>query len=824
MIIKLHYKMKLTYKLLTLTLATGIFSASAQTWERTEHGVTASVDSVRIELTYFNPRSVHVVKTPINKCITEKSYSVIAKPESIHLSVKQQGNKLALGSSTLTTTLDLKSGEIRFATQKGKSLLKEIGSPSFIPTDDAGTPALRIRQNFVLDKDEAIYGLGNLENGQLSQRGVSRVLMPGNVEDGIPVIQSVKGYGVIWDNYSPTLFSDTSEQTTFESEVGEGVNYYFMYGGNADGVVSEIRHLTGDVPMFPLWTYGFWQSRERYKSQDEILDVVHKYRELGVPLDGIIQDWQYWGNNYLWNAMEFMSPDFPNPQAMIDDIHSNNTHAIISIWSSFGPQTKPYRELDEKGLLFNFTTWPQSGISHKWPPRMDYPSGVRVYDAYSPQARDIYWKHLTRIHSMGIDGWWMDSTEPDHHDVKPEDFDTQTHLGSFRKVRNAYPLMTVGGVYDNQRQVDSTKRVFILTRSGYTGQQRYGCNVWTGDVTSTWKNLRCQVPAALNFSLTGNPHVNSDIGGFFCGGYNKHYADNSATHNPMYQELYVRWLQFGLFSPMMRSHGTDAFREIYQFGQKGEPIYDAIEKAIKLRYKLLPYIYSTSWEVCKNRSSFMRALMMDFPKDNKVHNITDQFMFGRQLLAAPILEAQYTPEQKSDKDENTGWNKDNSAINDIIREIDFTKPQTFELYLPAGTKWYDFTTNDVYMGGKNIKIESNIFTIPMYIKAGSILPLGPAVQYATEKPWDNLEIIVYPGADGNFTLYEDEGDNYNYEKGLFTTIKFSWDNSSRTLTIDDRHGEFPGMIANRCFNVKIADKKDNIMPIVYNGKKTVIKL
>lgn len=292
----------------------------------------------------------------------------------------------------------------------------------------------------------------------------------------------------------------------------------------------------------------------------------------------------------------------------------------------------------------------------------------------------------------------------------------------------------------------------------------------------------------------------------------------------MYQELYVRWLQFGLFSPMMRSHGTDAFREIYQFGQKGEPIYDAIEKAIKLRYKLLPYIYSTSWEVCKNRSSFMRALMMDFPKDNKVHNITDQFMFGRQLLAAPILEAQYTPEQKSDKDENTGWNKDNSAINDIIREIDFTKPQTFELYLPAGTKWYDFTTNDVYMGGKNIKIESNIFTIPMYIKAGSILPLGPAVQYATEKPWDNLEIIVYPGADGNFTLYEDEGDNYNYEKGLFTTIKFSWDNSSRTLTIDDRHGEFPGMIANRCFNVKIADKKDNIMPIVYNGKKTVIKL
>lgn len=730
-------------------------------------------------------------------------------------------------SNELTALLDLESGELKFLSPRGKILLGEKGSAVFSPVSDAGTPALRVRQDFLLDKDEAIYGLGNLENGQLSQRGVTRTLMPGNVEDGIPVIQSVKGYGVIWDNYSPTLFSDTENLTTFESEVGEGVDYYFMRGDNSDGVTAQLRHLTGEVPMFPLWTYGFWQSRERYKSQSEILEVVRKHRELGVPLDGIIQDWQYWGNNYLWNAMEFMNPEFPNPQAMVDDIHALNAHAIISIWSSFGPQTKPYRELAAKNLLFDFSTWPQSGISHEWPPRMDYPSGVRAYDAYSPEARDIYWSNLTRIHNLGIDGWWMDSTEPDHLDVQPEDFDTPTHLGSFRKVRNAYPLMTVGGVYDHQRAADSSKRVFILTRSGYTGQQRYGCNVWTGDVTSTWQNLRSQIPAALNFSLTGNPHVNSDIGGFFCGDYNLTYADNSATRNPMYQELYVRWLQFGLFSPMMRSHGTDAFREIYCFGEKGEPVYDAIADAIKLRYRLLPYIYSTSWDVSKNSSSFMRALMMDFPADKNVHNRADQFMFGKQLLVAPIVEAKYTPEKSSDKDENSGWNKTVVSDSKSFAPVDFLAMKDAEVYLPAGTKWYDFSTGEVYQGGRTLTISSNISTIPLYVKAGSILPIGPDVRYAEEKPWDNLEIRIYPGANGEFTLYEDEFDNYNYEKGLYSTIKFVWNDKSRSLTISQRTGkEYPGMISTRKFSVKVCNADSATTPVIidYDGKAKVVKL
>src|SRR5690606_15981992 len=312
-----------------------------------------------------------------------------------------------------------------------------------------------------------------------------------------------------------------------------------MYGGNADGVIACMRDLTGQVPMFPLWTFGYWQSRERYKSQDETVGVVEKYRELGVPLDGIIQDWQYWGDNYHWNAMEFLNPQFPNPQKFVDDVHKLNAHMIISIWSSFGPKTKQYKELKDKGMLMDFATWPLSG-KDVWPPDMDYPSGVVVYDPYNPEARDIYWKYLNNnLFSLGIDGWWMDSTEPDHMNAKPEDLDNKTHLGSFRKVRNAFPLMTVGGVYDHQREVTSDKRVFILTRSAFAGQQRYGANTWTGDVVSSWQALKNQIPAGLNFSLTGIPYWNTDIGGFFLWDFPKKLED------PNYKELYARWLQFG---------------------------------------------------------------------------------------------------------------------------------------------------------------------------------------------------------------------------------------------------------------------------------------
>lgn len=812
--------MKHIYLLLVLAAFSG--SLQAQSFQKTALGVKATTADNDVEIQFYNDATIRVVKSPKGKVFKKESLSVTASPLKTGFTTQEKNNILTLKSGKVSVNLNLSNGEVSFFTANGHPLLKEkAGSTVFTPFNDAGNSTYTVSQSFILDKDEPIYGLGQHQNGKLSQRGLKYRMEQGNVEDVVPFFQSVKGYGLFWDNYSPSDYTDTEESTTIKSDVGDGIDYYFMYGGSADGVVSQMRELTGKAPLFPLWTYGYWQSRERYKSQAELVDVVKKYRELGVPLDGIIQDWQYWGNNYLWNAMEFLNPEFPDGKKMADDVHALNAHMIISIWSSFGPMTKQYREMAAKGMLFNMQTWPESG-SEKWPPNKDYPSGVKVYDVYNPQARDIYWKYANAgLFSAGIDGWWMDSTEPDHVYAKQEDYDTQTFLGSFRKVRNAFPLMTVGGMYDNQRKTTSDKRVFILTRSAFAGQQRYGANTWSGDTGSSWETLRNQIPAGLNFSLSGIPHWNSDIGGFFAGAYNTSWNDGSGANNPLYRELYTRWIQFGTFNPMMRSHGTEVPREIYNYGKKGEPIYDAIDKFINLRYALLPYIYSASWDVTHNNSTFMRALFMDFPADKKGWDVNNEFMFGQSILVAPIVNAQYTPEKIVKVDEQTGWNKQENKTNDSTTIVDFTTEKTTKVYLPEGTGWYDFWTNQKVDGGREITVKTTINMIPVYIKAGAILPIGPAVQYATEKKWDNLEIKVYPGADGSFTLYEDEFDNYNYEKGAYTEIKFIWNDKAKSLTINDRKGKYNGMLSTRKFTIVLPSGVTKT--VTYKGKKTTFK-
>ncbi len=786
-----------------LIISTGV---CGQSFSRTDLGIKTAVDTIGIEIQFFSPSIVRVTKWPISKTYVKESLSVIRTPQKTVLGIKQNGNDLILKSEKLRVSLNLNSGQISFMTSGSGLLLSESEAGArFTGFNDTGVETFNVYQAFVLDKDEAIYGLGQQQQGKMIQRDLTLNMIQGNTDDYIPFFLSVKGYGLFWDNYSPTIFEDNPEKTSFKSDVGDCIDYYFMYGGSADGVIACMRDLTGQVPMFPLWTYGYWQSKERYKSQDELVGVVKKYRELGVPLDGIIQDWQYWGNNYLWNAMEFLNPEFYNPQKMVDDIHNLNAHVIISIWNSFGPQTKQYKELDKIGALMDFKTWPESG-SEKWPPNPDYPSGVRVYDPYNPEARDIYWKYLEKgIFSLGMDGWWMDSSEPDHLQFKPSDFDNKTYLGSFRKVRNAFPLMTVGGLYQHQRSVTSDKRVFILTRSAFAGQQRYGANTWSGDVVASWDALRNQISAGLNFSLCGIPYWNSDIGGFFLWNF------KNTLNDPDYRELYARWIQFGAFCPMMRSHGTDAPREIFQFGKKGDKVYDAIEKSINLRYSLLPYIYSASWDVTANQSTMMRALMMDFPKDKQALDINDQYMFGKSLLVCPVTKPMYSAEGKED----------------------FSTVRTRELYLPKGTDWYDFWTGEKYTGGQTVNKETPLDIIPLFVKAGSILPVGPKVQFATEKKWDNLEIRVYEGANGSFILYEDENDNYNYEKGAFSTITFTWNDAKKVLTINDRKGTFPGMLTERKFNiVKVTSGNGTGMDAVqkyntvvdYKGKKVMVKL
>ncbi len=770
--------MKKTFLLILAVLCTA--SLSAQNLLKTDTGIEVEAGGQKLCLQLYSPSTIRVLKSPLNLKFEKQSLSVIQKPQQVKYSVKLANGTLMLKTQRLQVNVDLTSGVLSFSSFDGKPLLKEKNSATFEDFDDAGIKSFHVTQAFVLDKDEAVYGLGQIPNGKMSQRNQTTYMIQSNLEDFTNVLQSVKGYGIFWDNYSPTTYKDDTEGTSFASEVGDCVDYYFMYGGNADGVVAQMRALTGQVPMFPMWTYGYWQSKEKYNSQNELTDVINKYREQGVPLDGIIQDWQYWGNNYLWNAMDFLNTGYPNPKKMVDDIHALHAHQIISIWASFGPQTKPFKEMEPNHMLLSFKTWPSSG-SEMWPPKADYPSGVRPYDVYNPGARDIYWKYLNKgIFSLGMDGWWMDSTDPDHVDFKDSDLNEKTYLGSFRKVRNAFPLMTVGGVYDHQRATSTDKRVFILTRSAFAGQQRYGANTWSGDTQASWETLLNQISEGLNFSLTGIPHWNSDIGGFFLGKYPKKLAD------PDYQELYVRWIQFGAFCPMMRSHGTDAPREIYQFGKAGEPVYDAIKKNIELRYSLLPYIYSTSWDVTAHQSTFMRALMMDFASDKKTWNINDEYMFGKSFLVCPVTKPVAQEKQRT-------------------------------LYLPSGTEWYDFYTNAKTEGGKNITQEFPLSEIPLYVKAGSIVIFGPEVQYATEKPWNQLTVSIYPGKDADFTLYEDEFDNYNYEKGAYTEIPMKWNNATRTLTIGKRKGSYKGMLANRTFSVKAIGSNEQ-KSVHYMGK------
>jgi len=767
------------------------------TWMTVMLTVAVSAQNVKVE--FITPSIVHIVKGQPTKTLV-----ITAKPTDPLIS--ESGG--VWKSSELTVKQDAQ-GNLTFLTAKGKLLLKE-----------KSCDVAEARQTFTLDKDEAVYGLGTIQNGKMNRRGEKKRMEQSNLEDFQNVLQSIKGWGLYWENYSPTLFEDNAQGMTFDAEVGEGVDYYFMYGGSADGVIAQMRYLTGDVPMFPLWTYGYWQSKERYKTTRETEGIVDQYRKLNVPLDGIIQDWQYWGSNYLWNAMDFLAEDFANGKQMIQNVHKKHAHFMISIWASFGPMTKQYRELEAKGLLMPFETWPQSGISHVWPPMKDYPSGVKVYDAFHPEARAIYWKYLKTLYDYGCDAWWMDSTDPDFFNPRESDYAHKVYGGTWRSQRNAFPLETVRGIYQAQRR-EGGKRVFIMTRSSYAGQQHYGSNMWSGDVNSSWDMLRKQVPAGLSYSLTGNPNFNTDIGGFFCSSYNTK-GSGSAPKNPQFQELYVRWMQYGLFCPVFRSHGADAPREIWQIGQKGEPIYDAIEKQIRLRYRLIPYLYSTAWQVTSNNDSYMRPLFSDFAADKKVWNMTDEFMFGRSILACPIVDPQYTEEKVIRTNAMTGWDRDQLIMDNGQLTINWQETKSAVKYLPKGATWYDFWTNKSYKGGQNVTLETQIDRVPMFVRAGSILPLGPEMQYVGEKAWDNLEIRVYPGANGSFTLYEDEGDSYSYERGVYSTITFSWNDKARQLTIGARKGEFLGMLMSRRFTVVLPDGRQQ--QVSYSGAECTISL
>ncbi|MDR3625351.1 MAG: glycoside hydrolase family 31 protein, partial [Ignavibacteriaceae bacterium] len=614
---------KYLFTIVCLLLFSLQINAIGHEYEIKDQTVLIKTSTINFNVEVFSSKIIRIVKFPSGVIKPKVSLSVIKAPEKTKFKVYENKNVITVRTSSLKITLNIGNGLIAFYDLKDHQLLSEAETPAmFVPTLDVDKKTFAVKQNFKLSNEEGIYGLGQDQKGVMNYRNHEVTLKQSNMFVANPFMLSTKGYGLLWDNYSSSHFSDDTGRTSFESEIGDCIDYYFVYGLTPDGVVAGYRDLTGQSPMYGKWAFGFWQCRERYTSQDEIVGVVEKFRSLKVPLDNIVQDWRYWGETENWNSTEFGNPLYPNPKEMIEKIHKNNAHIMISVWPSFGENTAIYKELKGQRLLYDFNTWPNE-------------ARIRVYDAFDLQARNIYWKYMNKnLFSIGVDAWWLDATEPEQGDRQGKIDSTQTYLGSLKRFRNAFPLQTNRGVYENQRKTSSDKRVFILTRSSFAGQQRYGASTWSGDIEGKWDVFRNQISGGLNFCMSGIPYWTTDIGGFYA--RNESYPQGVA--NPSYQELYVRWFQFGTFCPLFRSHGTSTPREIYNFGSKGYWAYDVQEKYINLRYRLMPYIYSVARMVTHNAYTMMRGLPMDFPGDKNTYSIDDQYMFGPAIMVCPVTD------------------------------------------------------------------------------------------------------------------------------------------------------------------------------------------
>jgi len=792
--------------------------------------------------------------------------------------VSDSPSKLEVKGKNITVFLDKQSGKLSFADNTGKIFLNEkVDSRKLVPDSVKGEPCFVAQQSFESPSDECLFGLGQFQDGHYNLQNVTRRLTQVNSQISIPFIYSSKGYGLLWHQYGLTDFNpndnfitlekqkqsttgnnqvaevtttsgtqkvsqnqslylgkfnvtkdgvysifldlgdmgnrqyvvidgkpciDQSNQwlpptvsalvdlkagehqiqivcksnnnpkvswklqdnlTTFRSPNAKELDYVVFYGSSADNVISTYRNLSGEVPMLPLWAYGFWQCRERYTSGTNLVETVKEFRKRNIPMDVIVQDWQYWGK-YGWGVMKFDETHYPNPAGFIKELHDLNAHFTVSVWENLNQQSDIGKDYVAKKLFIPGSPW---------------------LDALNPLARETHWNALNdNLFSLGVDSWWMDATEPENDGLKGK----QTYLGLGDFYRLTYPLFVSQAVYEGQRKTTSDKRVCILTRSAFLGQQKYGVINWSGDIGGTWDTYKRQIVAGLNFTITGFPYWTTDIGGFFRPGSSQ-YTDKK------YQELLTRWYQWGTLNPIFRIHGYQSETEPWKYGQQVE---DNMRKMLNLRYRILPYIYSEAWQVTKHGSTIMRPLVMDFKNDQSALNQPYEYMFGKALLVAPITEPNVSE-----------WN----------------------VYLPKSSAWYDFWTGKRFEGGQTIKTAAPLEKIPLFVKAGSIIPMGKFIQYAGQKPADTLEIRIYKGADGKFELYEDEGDNYNYEKGHFTVVPFSWDDQHQTLTIGNKQGDFANCLKKRIFNIVFVNEKNGFdinysalkKEVPYNGKNIIIK-
>ena len=585
-------------------------------------------------------------------------------------------------------------------------------------------------------------------------------------------------------------------QLSIWSEMSPDMDYYFIAGQNLDEVISGYRTLTGKASLYPKWTLGFWQSRERYQSSKDIEENLKKFRDLKIPVDNIVQDWNYWKLD-SWGSHEFEAARYPNPQAMLDSVHAMNGRFMISVWPKFYDTVKNYKELDSKGWMYHQAI---KDDIHDW-------LGFRgsFYDAYDAGARKMFWRqmdeNLYTKYKFGIDAWWMDASEPNVRDCTPmwyrKALSGPTALGTSTEYFNAYSIVNADAIYHGQRSVNPNQRVFLLTRSGFAGEQRYSTATWSGDIATRWEDMRAQMTAGLNYSMAGLPFWGMDQGGFCV--ENRYVAaqqefDKTGKENAdlkEWRELQARWNQFGCFVPLYRAHGQWPLREVWNIAPADHPAYKTIVAYDKLRYRLMPYLYSMAGMVHLKDYTMMRGLVMDFNGDEKVLDIKDQWMFGSALMACPVGEYQ---------------------------------KYSREVYLPKQKGWYDFYTGAYHAGGQTIVADAPFDKIPVFIPEGAILPIGPEMQWSDEKKPELIDLYVYAGKDGSYTLYEDEGTNYNYEKGKYAVIDFKYDDARKQVTIGARKGSFDGMLQKRRFNIILVDqKKQQGVNLAKSPKGKVVK-
>ena len=759
--------LKLKLLLVVLLLLNNPIHAKIVSFDKNPDGITFNLDKGLMKVKICLDNMVEVKYTELPVFMDKPSLVVTNEWKTIPtFAVSENEKEIIISTAKLHVIVNKQSNSVKYTDFNGKTILSEDDSQSKSMTSAtiAGIDVYNCTTIFNSPPDESLYGLGCHPEDSLSinYKGRNQYMAIIYMTGAIPVLLSTKGYGLLWDNYSASNFYGAEAANTkfrYVSESGNMVDYYFIYGPAFDNIIASYRTATGTAPMFPKWSFGLFQSQDRYKSQNEIISVKDKYRNNKIPVDCIVQDWFYWEPNVIGSHVMF--PDrYPDPKAMVDELHKANIHAMISIWPVFSKGTTPYNQMSHSGGMTDIL-W-----NNVMTNLMD-----SYYDAHSAQARQLYWKQAndSLVGRYGWDAWWVDQCEPDNG--KDLDSRRKSHFAIGRGIDyiNTYSLMHSTGLYDNWRKDIPGKRAFFLIRQAFAGQQRNATTLWSSDISCTWKAFKNQVPQGINACSSGIPYWTSDIGGY-------HYYWQAPDWTiPKNRELFTRWFQFGAFSPIFRIHGKGE-RALFSDNWDA-PMKSVLLKYDNLRYRLMPYIYSLSRRVTKEGYTIMRSLAFDFPNDPAIKSISDQYMFGSAFLVNPVTEQMYSlPNSKNIK-------------------------KTRKVYLPEPANWYDFWTGKILKGGQTIHAAAPIETLPLYIKAGSILPMGPYLQYATEKAADPLEIRVYTGADAEFVLYEDENDTYNYEQGKFATIVMDWNEATKTLIIKNRNGEFPGMLKDRTFHI-----------------------